>query len=151
MPSCAARPVPTISAVGVARPRAHGQAMINTATADDAPAEIIQDYCIGDPSDPDNNDVWLALAAVQHRTGHIAEHVIDYNPTNTYLRALIVGVLNTLKVAVVGVVLATILGKIADDDELQSAFFASILDEAFAVVPDQAARAVADRFARSTQ
>lgn len=40
----------------------------------------------------------------------IAEHVIDYNPTNTYLRALIVGVLNTLKVAVIGIVLATILG-----------------------------------------
>ena len=33
MPSCAPRPVPTISAVGVARPSAHGQAMIRTATA----------------------------------------------------------------------------------------------------------------------
>ncbi len=33
MPSCAPRPVPTISAVGVARPRAQGQAMIRTATA----------------------------------------------------------------------------------------------------------------------
>ncbi len=33
MPSWAPRPVPTISAVGVARPSAHGQAMINTATA----------------------------------------------------------------------------------------------------------------------
>lgn len=33
MPSCAPRPVPTISAVGVARPSAHGQAMISTATA----------------------------------------------------------------------------------------------------------------------
>ena len=32
-PSCAPRPVPTISAVGVARPSAHGQAMIRTATA----------------------------------------------------------------------------------------------------------------------
>ncbi|MBY4129302.1 acyl-ACP desaturase [Rhodococcus fascians] len=42
-------------------------------------------------------------------------------------------------------VLATILGKIADDDALQSRFYANILDEAFAVVPDQAARAIADR------
>lgn len=42
-------------------------------------------------------------------------------------------------------VLATILGKIADDDSLQSTFYANLLDEAFAVVPDQAARAVADR------
>ncbi len=40
----------------------------------------------------------------------IAESIIDYNPTNTYLRALVVGLLNTLKVAVVGIVLATIFG-----------------------------------------
>ena len=33
MPSCAPRPVPTRIAVGVASPRAHGQAMISTATA----------------------------------------------------------------------------------------------------------------------
>ena len=33
MPSWAPRPVPTMSAVGVARPSAHGQAMIRTATA----------------------------------------------------------------------------------------------------------------------
>lgn len=49
----------------------------NGRTADEAAAEIIQNYCIGDPFEPDNNDVWLALAAVQHRTGHIAEYVID--------------------------------------------------------------------------
>ena len=40
----------------------------------------------------------------------IAEHVIPYAPTNTYARALLVGVLNTLKIALVGVVLATIIG-----------------------------------------
>ena len=40
----------------------------------------------------------------------IAEHLIPSDPTDTYLRALTVGVLNTLKVAVVGIVLATILG-----------------------------------------
>ncbi|MBR0652392.1 amino acid ABC transporter permease [Roseomonas terrae] len=40
----------------------------------------------------------------------IAEHVISYEPTDTYLRALTVGVLNTLKVSIVGIVLATILG-----------------------------------------
>ncbi len=42
----------------------------------------------------------------------IGESLIPYEPTDTYLRALIVGVLNTLNVAVVGVVLATILGTI---------------------------------------
>ena len=41
----------------------------------------------------------------------IGESLIPYNPAvNTYGRALLIGVLNTLKVAVVGVVLATILG-----------------------------------------
>ncbi|MGX9964280.1 amino acid ABC transporter permease [Roseomonas sp. F4] len=40
----------------------------------------------------------------------IGESLIEYDPTDTYRRALTVGVLNTLKIAVVGVVLATILG-----------------------------------------
>ena len=41
----------------------------------------------------------------------IGESLIPYNPAvDTYGRALIIGILNTLKVAVVGVVLATILG-----------------------------------------
>ncbi len=40
----------------------------------------------------------------------IAESVIEYNPTDTYFRALLVGLFNTLKVAVVGIILATILG-----------------------------------------
>jgi len=40
----------------------------------------------------------------------IAESLIPYSPTDTYFRALLVGVLNTLKVAVVGIILATILG-----------------------------------------
>jgi general L-amino acid transport system permease protein len=43
----------------------------------------------------------------------IGEHLIDYDPAaNTYGRAIVVGVLNTLKVAVIGIVLATILGTV---------------------------------------
>jgi general L-amino acid transport system permease protein len=43
----------------------------------------------------------------------IGEAMIPYNPAaDTYGRALLVGVLNTLKVAVLGVVLATILGTV---------------------------------------
>lgn len=42
----------------------------------------------------------------------IGESVINYDPSNTFGRAFMVGVLNTLKVAGVGVVLATILGTI---------------------------------------
>ncbi|MBI3453781.1 MAG: amino acid ABC transporter permease [Rhodospirillales bacterium] len=40
----------------------------------------------------------------------VGEAMIAYSPADSYLRALIVGVLNTLRVAVVGIVLATILG-----------------------------------------
>jgi general L-amino acid transport system permease protein len=40
----------------------------------------------------------------------IGESLIPYEPSDTYLRALTVGVLNTLKVAVIGVILATVLG-----------------------------------------
>ena len=41
----------------------------------------------------------------------IGEHLIDYEPSiNSFGRALWVGVLNTLQVAVVGIVLATLLG-----------------------------------------
>jgi general L-amino acid transport system permease protein len=40
----------------------------------------------------------------------IADTVISYRPSDTYLRALIIGVLNTLRVAIVGIVLATLLG-----------------------------------------
>jgi hypothetical protein len=40
----------------------------------------------------------------------IGESLIEYEPTDSYLRALTVGVLNTLKVAVIGIILATLLG-----------------------------------------
>ena len=40
----------------------------------------------------------------------IGESLIDYSTSDTYARALLVGVLNTLRVALVGVVLATLLG-----------------------------------------
>ena len=40
----------------------------------------------------------------------IGETVIAYDPSQSYGRAILVGVLNTLRVAVVGIVLATVLG-----------------------------------------
>ena len=55
----------------------------------------------------------------------IAEHLIPYDPTDTYLRALIVGVLNTLKVAVVGVILATIIGTFIGIARLSKNFLVS--------------------------
>ena len=40
----------------------------------------------------------------------ISEHIIDYTPTDSYSRALLVGLLNTLEVSLVGIVLSTLLG-----------------------------------------
>ena len=42
----------------------------------------------------------------------IGESVISFTPADTYQRAITVGVLNTLRVALVGIVLATLLGTI---------------------------------------
>src|SRR5438046_10369726 len=40
----------------------------------------------------------------------IGETMVNYTPSDTYFRALVIGVLNTLRVAIIGIVLATILG-----------------------------------------
>jgi general L-amino acid transport system permease protein len=40
----------------------------------------------------------------------IGESIIAYNPADTYGRAIFVGIVNTLRVAVLGIILATILG-----------------------------------------
>jgi general L-amino acid transport system permease protein len=40
----------------------------------------------------------------------IAESSIPYQPTDTYARAFLVGIVNTLRVALLGIILATILG-----------------------------------------
>jgi len=40
----------------------------------------------------------------------IGESLIDYSPKDTYGQAFVVGILNTLKVSVIGIVLATFLG-----------------------------------------
>ncbi|MBL8667061.1 MAG: amino acid ABC transporter permease [Rhodospirillales bacterium] len=40
----------------------------------------------------------------------VSESVIPYSPADTYLAVLVVGLLNTLKVSVIGIVLATVIG-----------------------------------------
>src|SRR4051795_321237 len=57
----------------------------------------------------------------------IADAWIDYSPKNTYLRAFIVGLFNTLRVAVIGIVLATILGTIIGIARLSSNWLLSRL------------------------
>lgn len=42
----------------------------------------------------------------------ISESLIDYTPADTYGRAFVVGILNTMKVALIGIVLSTIIGTV---------------------------------------
>src|ERR1700760_3340519 len=57
----------------------------------------------------------------------IADAWIDYSPKNTYLRAFIVGLFNTLRVAVIGIVLATVLGTLIGIARLSSNWLLSRL------------------------
>jgi len=50
----------------------------------------------------------------------ISESVIGYSPDQTYARAILVGVANTLKVSIVGIVLATLLGTLLGIARLSS-------------------------------
>ncbi len=50
----------------------------------------------------------------------ISEGLVDYSPADTYFRALLVGLVNTLQVSVLGIVLATIIGTIVGIARLSS-------------------------------
>jgi general L-amino acid transport system permease protein len=50
----------------------------------------------------------------------IADTLVAYSPQDTYLRAFIVGVVNTLRVAVIGIALATVLGTLIGIARLSS-------------------------------
>ena len=50
----------------------------------------------------------------------ISESVIEFSPASSYLRALVVGLLNTLKIAILGIVLATIWGTLIGIARLSS-------------------------------
>lgn len=69
----------------------------------------------------------------------ISESPIPYTAADTYWRALVVGVLNTLKVSLVGIVLATILGTIAGIARLSTnwliAAFATVYVEGLRNIP----------------
>jgi general L-amino acid transport system permease protein len=57
----------------------------------------------------------------------IADAWLAYSPQNTYLRAFIVGLVNTLRVAVIGIVLATVLGTMIGIARLSSNWLLSRL------------------------
>lgn len=69
----------------------------------------------------------------------VSESPIPYSAADTYLRVLIVGILNTLKVSVVGIALATILGTIVGVARLSSNWlvskFATVYVEGLRNVP----------------
>ena len=70
---------------------------------------------------------WLDL-----RAGYaISESVIPYTPDDTFARALLVGLLNTLMVSVVGIFLATILGLIVGVARLSTNWLVSKLALAY--------------------
>ncbi|SDI44571.1 hypothetical protein SAMN04488693_11195 [Arthrobacter subterraneus] len=43
---------------------------------DEVVEKILDEYCFDDRLDPDNNDVWLGLAAAQHASGHVTPEVM---------------------------------------------------------------------------
>ncbi|BEP38532.1 amino acid ABC transporter permease (plasmid) [Variovorax sp. V59] len=61
----------------------------------------------------------------------IGESVIDYSPSDTYRRAILVGLVNTLRVSIVALVFATILGVIVGIARLSANWLVSRLATAY--------------------
>ena len=57
----------------------------------------------------------------------IADSWLAYSPKNTYFRAFLVGIVNTLRVAVIGIVLATVIGTLVGIARLSSNWLLSRL------------------------
>src|SRR6202166_2916150 len=64
----------------------------------------------------------------------IADAWIAYSPKDTYVRAFIVGIVNTLRVAVIGIVLATVLGTLIGIARLSSNWLLSRLSAVYVEV-----------------
>ena len=54
--------------------------------------------------------LWVRIPATDSAGFDISESPIPYTPRDTYAKAFLVGLLNTLFVSVLGIILATILG-----------------------------------------
>src|SRR5215468_5216373 len=61
----------------------------------------------------------------------IGESLIPYSPADTYGRAFLVGLLNTLYVAALGIVLATVLGTLIGIARLSGNWLVSKLSQAY--------------------
>ena len=61
----------------------------------------------------ESRNIATGFGFLQREAGFgVSESPIEYSPADSYLQVLLVGLLNTLKVSVVGVVLATLIGTI---------------------------------------
>ena len=69
----------------------------------------------------------------------VSESPIEYSPADNYARVLLVGLLNTLKVSIIGIVLATVLGTLAGIARLSRnwlvARFATVYVESLRNIP----------------
>jgi general L-amino acid transport system permease protein len=61
----------------------------------------------------------------------IGEHLISFTRSDTYLRALLVGLLNTIQVSVLGILFATLLGVIMGVARLSANFLVQFMARAF--------------------
>jgi general L-amino acid transport system permease protein len=62
----------------------------------------------------ESRNIATGFGFLQREAGFgVSESPIEYSPADSYARVLLVGLLNTLKVSIVGIVLATIIGTIA--------------------------------------
>jgi general L-amino acid transport system permease protein len=88
----------------------------------------------------DSRNIATGFGFLQREAGFgVSESPIAYSAADTYLRVLAVGILNTLKVSVIGIVLATILGTLAGIARLSSNWlvstFAAVYVEGLRNVP----------------
>lgn len=57
-----------------------------------------------------NLNLELSMGFVENEAGFLISEGIDYDPADTYLKAFWVGVMNTIRVSLIGVICATLLG-----------------------------------------
>ena len=70
----------------------------------------------------------------------IADSLLAYNPADTYLWAFVVGIANTLRVAVIGIVLATILGTLVGISRLSTNWLLARLAAVYVRIPTKSPR-----------
>ncbi len=73
-----------------------------------------------------------------HPTGfELSEHAIEYSPSDNYVKVLLIGWLNSLKVIIVSLVFATILGLIAGSARIGKNIFLSQVSSAYVAIVRQ--------------